>query len=99
MKQSVLRLVLSVTLSLAIVQSISPGRAAETTAQTNSPAAKFEPSVQSDRVSKPTPDGPKKNQIIPMADVSPVMPKHGTVSIKPAIKWEDGLAAGNGIMG
>jgi hypothetical protein len=99
MKKFSSQLVLSLALSLAIVQSISPGRAAETKAQTNSPAAKFEPSVQSDRVSKPTPDGPKKNQIIPMADVSPVMPKHGTVSIKPAIKWEDGLTAGNGIMG
>ena len=34
-----------------------------------------------------------------MADVSSVMPKHGTVSIKPATKWDEGLAAGNGIMG
>lgn len=34
-----------------------------------------------------------------MADVSSVIPKHGTASVCPAKKWEDGLAAGNGIMG
>jgi len=28
-----------------------------------------------------------------------LMPKHGTVSIAPAQKWEDSLASGNGIMG
>ena len=35
----------------------------------------------------------------PMTDTSALMPRHGTVSIKPARKWEDALAAGNGIMG
>jgi len=34
-----------------------------------------------------------------MTDVSSVIPKHGTVSVNPATRWEDGLAAGNGTMG
>ncbi len=41
---------------------------------------------------KPTP-------VTPIADTAALMPRHGTVSIAPAGKWEDSLAAGNGIMG
>ncbi len=37
--------------------------------------------------------------ITPVADTAALMPKHGTVSIAPAKRWEDSLAAGNGIMG
>jgi hypothetical protein len=36
---------------------------------------------------------------IPVADPASLMPRHGTVSIRPAKSWEDSLAAGNGIMG
>jgi hypothetical protein len=53
----------------------------------------------SDQAGEPKPDGPKLVKIVPLADVSQVLPRHGTVSIKAAKKWEDGLAAGNGIMG
>jgi alpha-L-fucosidase 2 len=35
----------------------------------------------------------------PISDVAALMPAHGTVSIVPAKRWDDGLAAGNGIMG
>lgn len=42
---------------------------------------------------------PPPATVAAMADVSSVMPRHGTVSIKPAAKWDEGLAAGNGIMG
>jgi hypothetical protein len=34
-----------------------------------------------------------------VTDTAALMPHHGTVSIAPANKWEDGLAAGNGTMG
>ena len=37
--------------------------------------------------------------LTPAADTAALMPRHGTVSIAPAAKWEDSLAAGNGIMG
>lgn len=37
--------------------------------------------------------------ITPVTDTLALMPSHGTVSISPAIKWEDSLASGNGIMG
>jgi hypothetical protein len=37
--------------------------------------------------------------ITPMSDTASIMPKHGTVSVEPAKKWDDGLAAGNGIHG
>ena len=37
--------------------------------------------------------------VTPVADTAALMPKHGTVSVAPAKKWEDSLAAGNGIMG
>jgi len=37
--------------------------------------------------------------LTPAADVAALMPRHGTVSIKPADDWEDALAAGNGTMG
>ena len=36
---------------------------------------------------------------VPVIDVAALMPQHGTISIAPAKKWQDGLAAGNGIMG
>lgn len=35
----------------------------------------------------------------PVTNTAGLMPKHGTVSIYPARKWEDSLAVGNGIMG
>jgi alpha-L-fucosidase 2 len=37
--------------------------------------------------------------IQPIANVSALMPAHGTVSTQPATRWEDALAAGNGIQG
>lgn len=37
--------------------------------------------------------------LTPAADTAALMPRHGTVSIRPADKWEDALAAGNGTMG
>ena len=37
--------------------------------------------------------------LTPAADTAALMPRHGTVSIKPADNWEDALAAGNGTMG
>ncbi len=37
--------------------------------------------------------------LAPVADTAALMPRHGTVSIYPAKRWEDSLAAGNGIMG
>ena len=35
----------------------------------------------------------------PVNDLRKLMPLHGTVSLVPAKRWEDGLAAGNGTMG
>ena len=35
----------------------------------------------------------------PVADTGALMPRHGTVSVRPATRWEDGLAAGNGTLG
>jgi hypothetical protein len=37
--------------------------------------------------------------IVPIADTAAIMPLHGTVSTRAATRWEDSLAAGNGIMG
>ena len=37
--------------------------------------------------------------LTPMANISALMPKHGTVITSPAVRWEDALAAGNGIQG
>ena len=37
--------------------------------------------------------------ITPETDTAALMPRHGTVSIQPAQKWEDALVAGNGVMG
>jgi hypothetical protein len=45
------------------------------------------------------PGGLRTIKLAAMTDVSAVIPRHGTASIKPATKWEDGLVAGNGIMG
>ena len=36
---------------------------------------------------------------ISVADCAALMPKHGTVSLYPAKRWEDSLATGNGRMG
>ena len=43
--------------------------------------------------------GQQAAAVQPVADTAALMPRHGTVSIRPATQWEDGLAAGNGIMG
>ena len=37
--------------------------------------------------------------LIPETDTASLMPRHGTVSIQPAQKWEEALASGNGILG
>jgi len=37
--------------------------------------------------------------VTPVADSAALMPKHGTVSLYPAKRWEDSLATGNGRMG
>ena len=39
------------------------------------------------------------HDLTPVSDTAAIMPRHGTVSIAPARKWEDSLAAGNGTMG
>ncbi|MFD0894182.1 glycoside hydrolase N-terminal domain-containing protein [Luteolibacter ambystomatis] len=38
-------------------------------------------------------------EIAPSQNPTALMPRHGTVMIQPAKRWEDGLAAGNGTMG
>ncbi len=48
---------------------------------------------------KPMPVLPQPDTLTPVADTAALMPRHGTVSIQPAKQWDDGLAAGNGIMG
>jgi hypothetical protein len=50
---------------------------------------------------QPQPVVPKAGSysLAPVAGPAALMPRHGTVSIQPAKKWEDALAAGNGIMG
>lgn len=37
--------------------------------------------------------------LLAVADAAALMPRHGTVSLHPATKWEDSLATGNGRMG
>jgi len=37
--------------------------------------------------------------IIPMADIKPAMPRHGTASVQPASTWEFAFVSGNGRMG
>jgi hypothetical protein len=37
--------------------------------------------------------------VTPVSDTAALMPRHGTVSIAPARKWEDSLATGNGTLG
>ena len=39
------------------------------------------------------------SSLTPATNLAAFMPRHGTVSIAPAKKWEDSLATGNGIMG
>jgi alpha-L-fucosidase 2 len=46
-----------------------------------------------------SPSEPGKPEVQPLLNTASVMPKHGTVSIAPATRWEDSLATGNGIMG
>jgi hypothetical protein len=41
----------------------------------------------------------KPSPVTPVADTAGLMPRHGTVSLYPAKRWEDSLATGNGIMG
>jgi len=37
--------------------------------------------------------------VTPVSDSAFLMPRHGTISLHPAKRWEDSLAAGNGQMG
>ena len=45
------------------------------------------------------PPAPRPVTITPVTDTAGLMPRHGTVSLYPATKWEDSLATGNGRMG
>jgi hypothetical protein len=49
--------------------------------------------------SEPNNETRRANAITPVTNTAKLMPRHGTVSIEPAKRWEDALAAGNGIMG
>ena len=55
--------------------------------------------LAADQQAEPKPESANRARLAAMADVSSVIPKHGTVSVNPATKWEDGLAAGNGTIG